>query len=129
MFHVHQISSPDMPALAPYCTLRRPLEHARQGIFVAEGDKVVRRLLESQFGVISVLLPENRLAKFEPLLRARPEKEIPVYAVTKKSVLEELIGFEMFQGVLAIGRIPGAVTQDKILAGSPRPKLFAAVDG
>ena len=30
-----------------------------QGIFVAEGVKVVRRLLESRFEVVSVLLPEK----------------------------------------------------------------------
>src|SRR6516162_3638118 len=129
MFHVQKISSLDLPELAPYRTLRRAAEHAAHGIFVAEGDKVVRRLLESDFGVVSVLLPENRVAEFEPLLRARHEKEIPVFAVTKKSVLEELVGFEMFQGVLAIGKIPAIVTLEKILAECPRPRLFAAVDG
>src|SRR6516162_2107753 len=129
MFHVQKISSLDLPELAPYRTLRRAAEHAAHGIFVAEGDKVVRRLLESDFGVVSVLLPENRVAEFEPLLRARHEKEIPVFAVTKKSVLEELVGFEMFQGVLAIGKIPAVETLEKILAESPRPRLFAAVDG
>ncbi|HEX4349588.1 MAG TPA: RNA methyltransferase, partial [Verrucomicrobiae bacterium] len=100
-----------------------------QGIFVAEGDKVVRRLLESDFHVISVLLPENRVSEFEPLLKNRPENKIPVFAVTKKSVLEELVGFEMFQGVLAIGKIPKAATLKTILADGADPKLFAAVDG
>jgi tRNA G18 (ribose-2'-O)-methylase SpoU len=126
---LQQIAALDLPALAPYRTLRRAAEHAARGIFVAEGDKVVRRLLESDFGVVSVLLPEKRVAEFEPLIRARPEKEILVFAVTKKSVLEELIGFEMFQGVLAIGKIPVVVTLETILAHSPRPRLFAAVDG
>ena len=129
MHHVQQIASLDLPGLEPYRTLRRAVEHAQKGIFVAEGDKVVRRLLESEFGVVSVLLPENRLAEFEPLLRERPEMEIPVFAVTNKSVLEELVGFEMFQGVLAIGKIPHPVTLKDTLAGGPRPKLLAAVDG
>ena len=129
MFRVEKIASLDLPELAPYRTLRRAAEHQSQGIFVAEGDKVVKRLLESHFGVVSVLLPENRVAEFEPLLKARPEKEISVFAVTKKSVLEELIGFEMFQGILAIGKIPETVTLEKILGDSPGPKLFAAVDG
>ena len=128
MFRVQNISTLDQPELAPYRTLRRPFEHEEQGIFVAEGDKVVRRLLESQFGVVSVLLPENRLAEFEPLLRARPEKDICAFAVSKKSILEELVGFEMFQGVLAIGRIPAPLPLEKILAASPRPHLFVAMD-
>jgi tRNA G18 (ribose-2'-O)-methylase SpoU len=129
MFHIQTISALDLPELAPYRTLRRSVEHAAQGIFVAEGDKVVRRLLESDFAVCSVLLPDSRVAEFEPLLQARPEKEIPVYAVNKKSVLEELVGFEMFQGVLAIGKIPARATLEQILASQPGPKLFAAVDG
>jgi tRNA G18 (ribose-2'-O)-methylase SpoU len=52
-----------------------------------------------------------------------------VFAVTRKSVLEELVGFEMFQGVLAIGRIPATATLASILADNPDPKFFAAVDG
>jgi tRNA G18 (ribose-2'-O)-methylase SpoU len=126
---LENIATLDLPELAPYRTLRRPDAHARQGIFVAEGDKVVRRLLESSFGVISVLLPENRVEEFAPQLRSRPEEEIPVYAVTRKAALEELIGFEMFQGVLAIGKIPAAVTLETVMALSARPRIFAAVDG
>jgi tRNA G18 (ribose-2'-O)-methylase SpoU len=129
MFRVHPIDSLELPELAPYRTLKRSASHAAQGIFVAEGDKVVRRLLESRFGVVSVLLLEHRFAEFEPPLRARTEKEIPVYVVGKKSVLEELVGFEMFQGVLAVGKIPERLTLEKILASSPSPRLFAAVDG
>jgi tRNA G18 (ribose-2'-O)-methylase SpoU len=129
MLQLRKIASLDLPELAPYRTLRRAAEHAAQGIFVAEGDKVVRRLLASDFGVLSVLLPESRVAEFEPLLRRRPELEIPVFAVTQKSVLEELVGFEMFQGVLAIGRIPVVITLKHVLANSAHPRLFAAVDG
>jgi len=129
MFHIQKVSALDLPELAPYRTLRRAAEHAAQGIFVAEGDKVVRRLLESDFGVISVLLPEGRVQEFTPLLQARKERDIPVFAFTKKSVLEELVGFEMFQGVLAIGKIPVMMTLEKVVAESPQPRLFAAVDG
>jgi len=129
MFCVQRIASLDLPELAPYRTLRRAAEHAAQGIFVAEGDKVVRRLLESSFGVRSVLLPENRLAEFEALLQARPETDIPVFAITKKSILEELVGFEMFQGVLAVGHIPRRTTLEQILGETSSPRLFAAVDG
>jgi len=126
---IQKIAALDLPELAPYRTLRRAAEHKAQGIFVAEGDKVVRRLLESRFGVVSVLLPESRVAEFMPLICARPEVDIPVFAVTRKSVLEELVGFEMFQGVLAIGKIPAAATLEQVIERSARPRLFAAVDG
>ena len=47
------------------------------GIFVAEGEKVVRRLLESRFEVVSVLIPEKWLAELQPLLEKRPESVKP----------------------------------------------------
>jgi tRNA G18 (ribose-2'-O)-methylase SpoU len=128
MIRLEKIAALDRPELAPYRTLRRPFEHEEQGIFVAEGDKVVRRLLASDFGVVSVLLPENRVADFDPLLQARPEAEIKVFAVTKKSILEELVGFEMFQGVLAMGKIPPPRSLGEILAAGRSPRLFVALD-
>src|ERR1700694_406061 len=115
MFHVRKNESLDLPELQPYRTMRRPLEHREQGIFVAEGEKVVRRLLESHFSVVSVLLPDKWLADYEPLLKARPEKEIPVFIVKEKSVLEELIGFSFYQGVLAVGKIPARSSLEEIL--------------
>jgi len=105
MLRIQRIETLDLPDLAPYRTLRRPIEHEAQGIFVAEGEKVVHRLLESHFQVVSALLPEKWLGEFEPLLRARPE-DIPVYVVDKKHVLESLVGFSMFQGVMAVGKFP-----------------------
>jgi len=127
MFHVHHIESLDLPELAPYRTMKRPIAHEAQGIFVAEGEKVVHRLLQSDFAVISALLPEKRLAEFEPALRARPEN-IPVYLVSNKGVLESLVGFEMFQGVMAVGKIPAPATLEFALDRSASPRLFVAVD-
>src|SRR5262245_26328538 len=108
MPQVQRIDTLESPELAPYRTLRRPLEHREQGIFVAEGEKVVRRLLESDFKVVSVLLPEKWFLEYEPLIRSRPEP-ISVY-LAEKHTLEELTGFSMFQGVLAVGKIPSAHT-------------------
>src|SRR6516225_9761023 len=105
MFRLESISSLDLPALQPYRTMRRQMEHRQQGIFVAEGEKVVRRLLESAFAVVSVLLPEKWLADLTPLIEARPET-VEVY-VAEKSLLEQLTGFSMYQGLLAVGKIPG----------------------
>lgn len=127
MFHLQHIDTLDLPELAPYRTMKRPVEHQAQGIFIAEGEKVVRRLLESRFPVVSALLPEKWLVEFEPLLRARPE-DFPVYVVQKKQVLEQLVGFSMFQGVMAVGRIPAPASLDAVLARSTRPRLLVAID-
>ena len=124
--HIQKIDSFDTPELRPYATMRRPLEHERQGIFVAEGEKVVRRLLESRFEVVSVLLPGKHLDGFRPLLEARPDK--PAVFLADKKLLESLIGFSMFQGVLAVGKIPPPVSLDDILSKGQKPLLLVAID-
>ena len=128
MFTVRRIESLDLPELVPYRTMKRPAEHEALGIFVAEGDKVVHRLLASSLTIISVLLPEHRLGEYEPGLRARNE-DLPVFAVTEKRILEELVGFEMFQGVLAVAKIPPPCSLAELVAKCKSPRLFAAADG
>ena len=138
MFRIQNISSLDLPELAPYRTMRRSAEHEAQGIFIAEGEKVTRRLLESHFTVVSVVLPEKWLEDFRPLLAARPE-EFTVY-LAEKSLLETLVGYSLFQGVLSIGRIPPPAQLAEILAKSSMqsspmaatrqaPRLLVAIDG
>src|SRR5262249_32646982 len=119
---VQKVDSLDLPDLAPYRTMRRPMEHREQGIFVAEGEKVVRRLLESDFTVGSLLRPENGFGEYEPLVQSRPER-MPVYLAEKK-VLEQLVGFTMFQGVLAVGKVPAPQTLHTVLHRSSSPRLF-----
>jgi len=127
MIRIEKISSFDAPELRPYATMRRPVEHEAQGIFVAEGEKVVRRLLESHFSVVSAVFWERWLDDFRPLLEARPEN-ITVY-LAEKAWLETLTGFSMFQGVLAVGKIPAPATLETILRDARAPRLLAAVDG
>ena len=126
MFTVHHIASLDLPALAPYRTMRRQMDHRKQGIFVAEGEKVVRRLLESRFGVVSLLIPEKWLADLEPLLAKRAET-VDVY-IAPKPVLEALTGFSMYQGLLAVGRIPEQISIERMIAGGVGARLLVAVD-
>ena len=126
MFRVEPIKSLDLPELEPYRTMRRSETHRAQQIFVAEGEKVVRRLLESTLPVVSVLLPPKWVDEYRPLLEGRPEM-ITAYT-TDKDLLEQLVGFSMYQGVLAIGRIPKLPTVQELIASSPRPRLFVAID-
>ena len=126
MFTVEHIDSLDFPELQPYRTMRRQMSHREQGIFVAEGAKVVRRLLESKFGVVSALMPQRWMTELEPLLKERPET-VRVF-IAEKELLETLTGYSMYQGLLAVGRIPTEIPLEQILADSPRPHLLVAVD-
>lgn len=126
MFTIEHITSLDSPELQPYRTMRRQMAHREQGIFVAEGEKVVRRLMESKFGVISVLMPEKWVHELGPLLAKRPET-VRVFAA-EKALLETLTGFSMYQGLLAVGKIPEPMPLEQILRSGSKPLLLVAVD-
>jgi tRNA G18 (ribose-2'-O)-methylase SpoU len=126
--HVREVNDFNLPELAPYRTMRRQQEQRDLGIFVAEGEKVVRRLIESDLPIVSLLLPPKWLEAYSDLLAARPEESITAFTA-EKTVLEELTGFTMYQGVLGIGRIPRNRTLTEVMATSPAPRLIIAVDG
>lgn len=122
------IESLDLPELEPYRTLKRPLAHREQQLFVVTNAKVVQRFLQSRFQVVSLLLTQEWLEQLRPLLEQRPEEEIPAFLGDKK-LLETISGYSMHQGVLAVGRIPEQPTLAAVLAARPAPRLLAAVDG
>jgi tRNA G18 (ribose-2'-O)-methylase SpoU len=127
MLHVRRIDSVDLPQLEPYRTLKRSEEHRQRRIFVAQGEKVVQRLLASHFRVISVILTEDWFVALRPQLDARRD-DIQVF-IAAKSLFEPLTGHSVYQGVLAVGQIPVPETIHRLLHNSPRPRLFAAVEG
>jgi tRNA G18 (ribose-2'-O)-methylase SpoU len=127
MITVRPLDNLELPELRPYRTLRYQHEQRREGIFVAEGEKVVRRLIESSLPVVSVMLPDKWLSEYERLLAARSE-DITVY-VGRKELLETLIGFSMYQGVLAVGRVPAQPTLEALLERAARPRLLVATEG
>jgi tRNA G18 (ribose-2'-O)-methylase SpoU len=127
MLVVHHIQSLERPELEPYRTMRRAAEHQRRGIFVAEGEKVVRRLLHTPLSVISLLVTPEWLQELKPTLENRPE-EIHAY-VAEKKLLETMVGFQLYHGLLALARIPEAATLEHLLRATPHPRLLVGVDG
>ena len=117
----------DTPELAPYRTMRWQQAQRDQGIFVAEGEKVVRRLLESNFEIISLLLPSKWHEAYSELLAKRPEAKIDVFTA-EKELLEKLTGFSFYQGVLAVGRVPKFNPLNEIIARAVKPRLIVALD-
>ena len=125
---IQTVQSLDAPELALYLTLKRVEEHERAGVLVAANIKTVRRLLASRYAVVSALVTPAWLEKLEPLLRARPEAELPVYVADQK-LLETITGYVMHQGALAVAKIPPLPDLATLLKNSPRPWLLAAVEG
>ncbi len=126
MYQVQKVESLNIPELEPYLTLRHTEEHRRKGIFVAEGEKVVRRLLETDYTIVSMLLTPAWLPVLERSLQERPES-IQVF-LAEKQKMEQLTGFPFYQGVLAVAKIPRLPALGEVLASNPRPYFFAAID-
>jgi tRNA G18 (ribose-2'-O)-methylase SpoU len=117
----------DAPALRHFRTLRRPEEHLREGLFIAEGEKVAARLFRSGLEVVSVLLTPDWLEVHRSALeQLLPGMEV---FVAPKGLLQTIVGFPLHQGIMALARVPPARGMDEILAASPQPWLLAALDG
>lgn len=126
MVEIRNIGDFDDPALVPFRTMRSQLDHLDGGVFVAEGEKIVRRLLDSTLEVVSVLVPSRWREVLEPLLVGRSET-IQLF-VGEKDVLMRLTGFSMFQGVLGLAKVPPSVGLAGLMKGE-RPPLLMALDG
>ena len=127
LMRVTKIDSLDLPDLEPYRTMRRPVEHRSMGIFVAEGEKVVRRFVESNLKIVSMLMTQEWLNEYSVLLDNR-EIEEGIF-VAEKSHLEQIVGYRLHQGIMAIGRVPEKVDLFDFTKKSSRPRLFVTVDG
>lgn len=96
------IDDPGDPRLADYVrlretSLRRHLE-AEHGLFIAEGEKVIRRAVEAGYRPRSFLLAERWLPGLADVLARWPE--VPVYVVSE-ALAEEVTGFHVHRGALA----------------------------
>ena len=92
--HIRGISSLDIPELQPYRILRRPQEQYQKSIFVAEGEKVVRRLLDSDIPVASVLVTEEWFEKLFHGESKRKKKTFEVF-VAGDQLSQQIVGYNV----------------------------------
>jgi tRNA G18 (ribose-2'-O)-methylase SpoU len=100
---VELITALDDPRLTPYANVRQTNLTRWSGVFIAEGQRVVERLLTSEFAVESVLLSDRR---HEAVLSRWPAELIEATAVlvVPQALAEQLVGYDFHAGVLACGR-------------------------
>lgn len=137
------ITDLNVPGVEPYRTLRRQVDHFREGIFVAEGEKVVRRLLASGLKVRSMLLTPEWFAALFPDGKSGDDPGAfaagaPVSGafvagarihLAHKDLLESIVGFNLHQGVMAVAETPAEIGHDRLVreaAGGAR--LYVALD-
>jgi tRNA G18 (ribose-2'-O)-methylase SpoU len=115
-----EVTDPDDPRLADYVhlrdvTLRKHLESAH-GLFLAEGDKVVRRALEAGHAARSFLLAPRWLDALADVLEA---VDAPCYVATEQ-LAEQVTGFHVHRGALASMHRAALPAISDVLARSSR---------
>ncbi len=96
-----EIEDPEDPRLADYRHLRdvhlRQSLEAEHGLFLAEGEKVVRRAVTAGYPVRSFLMAPRWLAGLSEVLDA---SDAPCYVVAE-ALAEQVTGFHVHRGALA----------------------------
>lgn len=93
-----------------------PPESPRRGLFVAEGEWVVRCLIESPYRVRSVLATPQRVETMAAALAALPSAT-PIYIAAKR-VIQAAVGFPMHRGILALGERAAIPPPDEVIRRS-----------
>jgi tRNA G18 (ribose-2'-O)-methylase SpoU len=109
------IDSPLDPRIEPYRDIRERDLVGRQGLFVAEGEVVLRHLVgSSRFRPVSVLIDSKRLEKLAPMLAQLPD-EVPVFHAPQE-LLSAIAGFHLHRGILGLGRRDDTISAEHLLA-------------
>jgi tRNA G18 (ribose-2'-O)-methylase SpoU len=125
---VIRIESADDPRLHDYVALTdmelRKRAEPEQGLFIAEGEKVIARAVAAGHPMRSMLLSDKWLDLMAPLIG---ETRAPAYVGTP-ALLEEVTGFHVHRGALAaMGRLP-LPDPEALLARSRRVVVLEKVN-
>ncbi|WP_433134520.1 TrmH family RNA methyltransferase [Micromonospora sp. CA-240977] len=116
---VHQITDPDDDRIADYRALTdvelRTRWEPPHGLFIAEGELVLRRALRAGYPARSYLVDAKRIDQLADL----DTGDAPVYAATQ-DVLQRATGFHVHRGVLASFHRRPLPTAAEVLAAARR---------
>jgi len=120
------IQDQDDARLSAYRSLKgKKLE--RDGIFIAEGDKVVKSMIESGCRVVSCLTGKDAITRYKDLLTAMAKKGVPAY-IADTEVIEGIIGFRFHRGIMAVGHCPQKRSVKNALKALTRPHTLVALN-
>ncbi|MCH2132904.1 MAG: RNA methyltransferase [Phycisphaerales bacterium] len=100
----HPVASLDDPRVEPFRDVRDRDLRGRDGLFMAESELVLRRLLRQPERLHSLLLSPEKFDRLQDELLALPEA-VPVL-VADLEVISDIAGFHVHRGVLAAGHRP-----------------------
>jgi len=122
------IEVPADPRIAAYRDIRERDLVGRQGLFIAEGEVVLRVLLgRALHQAASLFLAEKRLDALAPLIETLPT-EVPVF-VASQEVMDGVAGFHLHRGMLALGRRSPSPSPVELLAGAGKRAVILVLLG
>ena len=122
------VDDPDDPRLADYTSLTdvelRRRREPEEGLFIAEGEKVIRRAGSAGYGMRSMLLSAKWIDRMRDVIDAATA---PVYAVTP-ALAEQVTGYHVHRGALASMRRKPLPDPAGVLAAARRVVVMEAVN-
>ena len=128
MAALQQVHTPSDPALDEYrglrdVTLRKSLE-AEHGLFIAEGEKVIRRAVAAGYQVRSMLMSPRWVESLSDVVEATTA---PVY-VADEALVESVSGFHVHRGALASFERTALPSVPDVLDGATRVLVLEDVN-
>lgn len=122
------IDDPDDPRLHDYTGLTdvelRRRREPEEGLFIAEGEKVIRRAVDAGYAMRSMLLS----AKWAEVMRdVVDEADAPVYVV-EPALAERVTGYHVHRGALASMRRKPLPAADELLRTARRVAVMESVN-
>jgi tRNA G18 (ribose-2'-O)-methylase SpoU len=109
------IDDPNDPRVAAYRDIKERDLVGRQGLFIAEGETVLRAFVrDAPERIQSLLIDGKRADKLGEVFDGLPAGA-PVYVVGQ-AVLDAIAGFHLHRGVLAVGAKPEPLSAEALLA-------------
>ncbi|MBU2136918.1 MAG: RNA methyltransferase [Alphaproteobacteria bacterium] len=127
-FQSTPISDPADPRVEPFLQVRERDLVGRRGMFIAEGEVVLRHLVTSPLcEPLALLAAADRVGRLAELIGDQA-LDAPVY-VAEQAVMDAIVGFPIHRGLLGVGRRRAAPEPEDLLATLGPEALVAVVHG
>jgi tRNA G18 (ribose-2'-O)-methylase SpoU len=125
---VIRIDDADDPRVAAFRAVRERDLAGREGVFVIEGEVVLRTAVRAgRFPIDAVLLAEKRVDALADVIAALPPGA--AVHVAGQAVMDAIAGFHIHRGILALGRRGAPAAARELLAGLPPRALVVGLIG
>ena len=114
------------PRISAYSSLKGKMLE-KDGIFIAESEKVVKSLVDSGCKIASCLTSNETIARYKSLLATIAKRGAATY-VADNGLIEDIIGFRFHKGIMAVGYYPKKRTVSTSLKTLKRPLFLVALN-